>query len=173
MDVKYWHQRAVATKSAAHKILSAHELSPSRIIHLEGLLKRLSGTPVDVQDYFHEAITCLEQELYRASIVMSWAGHFNVFTESLVQKYEADIRSKRPKWKFRDAAELKESISEFQIIEIGKVVNFINRAQYRIFDGQLSLRNQCAHPTMFKPSMNSAIGYVDDMISQTLIYIKS
>jgi hypothetical protein len=38
--------------------------------------------------------------------------------------------------------------------------------------GQLSTRNQCAHPTLYKPSLNSAIGYVDEMIRQTIEYLK-
>lgn len=172
MDLDSIYQRARSAENAAHEILSQHELSPSRVIHLEALAKRLSGTPVDVQDYFQEAITCLEQELYRAAIVMAWAGHFNVFFEVLYKKHESDIRTERPKWKFKDIAELKEGYAESHILEVAKVVKFVKRAEFRVLDGQLSTRNQCAHPTMFKPSLNSAIGYVDDMISQTIKYIQ-
>lgn len=160
-------------EKAAHDVLSQHELSSSRIIHLEALSKRLSGAPVDVQNYFKEAITCLEQGLYRAAIVMAWAGHFNVFFEALYQKHEANIRNERPKWKFKDLSELKESYAEAQLLEVAKAVKFIKRAELRIMDGQLSVRNQCAHPTMYRPSHNSSIGYVDEMITQTIKFIQS
>lgn len=172
MDVLPLVRKSRLAKKAAHEVLSQHELSSSRIIHLEALSKRLSGAPVDVQNYFKEAITCLEQGLYRAAIVMAWAGHFNVFFEALYQKHEAEIRNARPRWSFKDLGELKESHAEAHLLEVAKVVQFIKRAELRIMDGQLSVRNQCAHPTMYRPSHNSAIGYVDEMITQTIKYIK-
>ncbi len=172
MDILPFVRKSRLAEKAAHEVLSQHELSSSRIIHLEALSKRLSGAPVDVQNYFKEAITCLEQGLYRAAIVMAWAGHFNVFFEALYQKHEADIRDARPRWSFKDLGELKESYAEAHLLEVAKVVKFIKRAELRIMDGQLSVRNQCAHPTMYRPSHNSAIGYVDEMITQTIKYIK-
>ncbi|CUU42987.1 hypothetical protein BVIRIDIS_20040 [Blastochloris viridis] len=133
--------------------------------------KRLSGTPVDVQDYFAEAISCLEGELYRSGIVLAWAGHFHVLTEVCYAKHEADLRTARPKWAFKDLAELKEQVAEANFLIAAKDVKFVSKPQLRILDGQLSLRNQCAHPTLYRPSMNAAIGYVDTMIRQTLTYL--
>ena len=172
MELQELIKRVMKAERTAHSILSKHEASPSRIIHLEDLVRRLSGSPIDVQDYFNEAITCLEQKLYRAAIVMSWAGHFHVFVEKLYKYHEADIRTIRSKWQFKDLSEFKENFAEAHILEAGKVVKFIKRADLRILDGQLSLRNQCAHPTMYRPTLNSSIGYVDQMISQTLSYLE-
>ena len=121
-----------------------------------------------MHDYFREAISCLENGLFRSGIVLGWAGYFHVFSECLFAKHEEDLRLARPKWQFRDLPELKETTSESQILVVAKDVKFIGRAQLRIADGQLSARNQCAHPTLYKPSMNAAIGYIDDMIRQTL-----
>lgn len=168
MDLEEVFHRANAAKRAANEILAAHELSPSRIIHLEDLLKRLSGEPVDVQVYFKEAIKCLELELYRPAIVMSWAGFFHCFMEAFFQKHEQKIRDKRGNWSFHDVSELKEATSESQLIETAKIIRFINKADARVLDGYLSKRNQCAHPTLYKPNMNEAIGYVDVMISRSL-----
>lgn len=173
MDLQKLALSSRIAEKAAHDVLAQHELSSSRVIHLEALARRLSGTPADVQDYFKEAITCLERGLYRAAIVMAWAGHFNVFFEALYHKHEADIRHERKRWKFNGLAELKESYAEAHMLEVAKVVRFINKAELRVLDGQLSIRNQCAHPTLYRPSHNSAIGYVDEMISQTIKYISS
>lgn len=170
-DIERWVTKVKKAEHDAHLLLSKHEASPSRVVHLEQLTRRLSGTPVDVQDYFKEAILCLEQKAYRAAVVMSWAGHFHVYTESLFTKHENQIKQNRPKWNFSDVDELKEKYPEAQIIEVAKVVKFTTRAQHRILDGQLATRNQCAHPTLFRLSRNPAIGYVDDMIQQTLGYL--
>lgn len=171
MGPEYWTAKASKARRAAHQALSKHESAASRVVLLEDLAKSLSGTPVDVQDYFSEAIACLEGELYRSGVILAWSGHFHVFSEVCYQQHEADIRAARPKWAFKDLAELKELAAEAQLLTVAKDVKFISKAQLRILDGQLSQRNQCAHPTLYRPSMNAAIGYVDDMIRQTLSYL--
>jgi len=171
MSLEDWVARAISAQRAAHLALAKHELSASRVVLLEDLLKKLSGSPVDVQDYFNEAIMCLEQGFYRSGIVLAWAGHFNVFSDTLFQKHEADIHAARPKWKFNDLSELKEQVAESQLLDAGKEVKFVSKATLRVLQGQLSSRNQCAHPTLYRPSMNFAIGYVDEMVRQTLSYI--
>ena len=172
MPYSNWLARALSARRAAHSILAKHERSASRVVLLEDLVKKLSAAPVDVQDYFSEAVTCLEQGLYRSVIVLSWAGHFHVFSESLFLKHETDIRTARQKWIFKDLSDLKEQIAESQLLDVGKEVKFISKANLRVLQGQLSVRNQCAHPTLYHPSMNSAIGYIDEMVRQTLEYIK-
>lgn len=172
MQFEDWAVRVGRARRAAHGALARHESSASRVVLLEDLSKHLSGTPVDVQDYFSEAISCLESELYRSGIVLAWAGHFHVYSEVCFQKHEADIRAARPKWTFRDLTDLKETIAESQFLIAAKDVRFTTRPQLRILDGQLSQRNQCAHPTLYRPSMNAAIGYVDAMIRQTLSYLR-
>jgi len=56
MDIITCVNRSLKARAQAHKILAEHESSASRVILLEDLLKKISGSPVDVQDYFKEAI---------------------------------------------------------------------------------------------------------------------
>jgi hypothetical protein len=114
---------------------------------------------------------CLEFGLFRAAIVLSWSGFFYVLLESNYLKSEAAIRQARPKWKFSDMEELKTSYPESQILDALKAAKLVGRAEIRVFQGQLSVRNQCAHPTLFRPSLNSALGFVDNMIRQTIAVI--
>ena len=88
MGLEDWTARASKARRAAHRALAKHESAASRVVLLEDLTKSLSGTPVDVQDYFSEAIACLEGELCRSGIVLAWAGHFHVFSEVCYQKHE-------------------------------------------------------------------------------------
>lgn len=81
------------------------------------------------------------------------------------------IRTARPKWSFKNITELREAIGESHLLVVAKDVKFITKSQLRKFDGQLSERNQCAHPTLYLPSMNAAIGYVDDMVRQTISFL--
>ena len=166
-----WLARSISARKASHNALAKHDGATSRIVVLEDLLKGLSGAPIDVQDYFGEAITCLEHGLFRSGIVLAWAGQFDVYSEMLFAKHEPDIRASRKKWVFSDLSDLKENYPEAQLLDVGKEVGFIKRPVLRMLQGHLSTRNQSAHPTLYRPSMNSAIGYVDEMIQHTLNYI--
>ncbi|QQR75335.1 MAG: hypothetical protein IPJ17_07095 [Holophagales bacterium] len=171
MGLEDWVQAAARARSAAHSALAAHEASASRVVLLEDLLKKLKAAPIDVQDYFREALDCLERGLNRSAVVLAWAGHFYVLSETMYRKHEADIRQVRPKWSFKDLADLKEQYAEAQLLDVAREVKFLGRAELRVLQGQLSHRNQCAHPTLFRPSSNFAIGYVDEMIRQTLLFL--
>ncbi len=166
-----WLQRARLATEEAHEILSKFEQTRSRIVHLDDLLRKLKTLPVDILSYFQESVECLEYDLRRAAIVMAWAGYFHVFSENLYTTHESDIRKMRPKWKFSDFDELKESRSESAIIDVAKEVKYIKKAFHRILQGHLSTRNQCAHPSTYRPTRNYAIGYVDEVINNTLILL--
>jgi hypothetical protein len=170
-DVRVWQRRTAGFVVDAHKLFARYEGSATRVIELRQLAKRLQGLPVDVESYFREAVDCLEHGFHRSATVMSWAGFFSVFMDAMYAKHEADIRSARNKWTFTDVTELKESQPESALIEVAKVVGFIKQAERRKYDGQLSTRNQCAHPTLYKPTPNEAIGFVDLMVSQTTRYV--
>ncbi len=99
-----------------------------------------------------------------------WSGFSELFLTSLYASHESDIRVKRSKWKFKDLTELKESAAESQLLDVAKEVGFINKANLRIFQGNLATRNQCAHPTLYSPSLNFAIGYVNELINLSKKY---
>jgi hypothetical protein len=169
--VQEWNRRAARAREDAHRILAGHERSvSSRVIILEDLMKRLAPLPIDVESYFKEAVKCLEVRLTRAAIVLSWSGFFQLFAERLYADYEQDIRANR-NWSFKDLSDLKEQRTEHAIIEVAKVVGMINNAKRRDYQGDLSKRNRCAHPTMYQPSLNTAIGFVDEMIREASDYI--
>jgi len=155
----------------AHRILAVHEASPSRVVLLEELPKQLSGLPVDVESYFMESIRCLELGCVRAGVVTAWCGFFEIFAVAMYRLHEADIRSKRPRWRFSDLTELKESVAEAQILDVSKEVAFIKKARLRVLQGHLATRNQCAHPTLYQPSLNQGIGYVDEVIGFAREYV--
>ncbi len=114
---------------------------------------------------------CIEHELYRLAIVTAWTGYFHTFSETLFSRHEKDIRVARDKWEFRDLAELKENHPESQLLDVAKEVRFINKSNLKVLQGQLSQRNQCAHPTAYRPTMNIAIGYIEELIQRTRSYI--
>lgn len=169
--IQSWLRKTKKLEQEAHNIFSKYESSSSRVILLRDLLKKLDSLPIDVKDYFTEAVECLERGYLRAATVMSWAGFFQVFTEKMFSLKEADIKAARNKWKFKDLTELKENYAESQILDVAKEVKFINKGLLRVLQGHLATRNQCAHPTLYKPSLNACVGFVDEMINKTIAYL--
>ena len=165
-------KRVERAEKEAHNVLSAHEASRSRIIFLEGLLRDISSLPVDVETYFRESIKCIEVGCVRAGMVLAWSGFFEILAERLLCDTESELRSKRPKWTFKDLSELKEQYPESQILDACKEVGLVKKSQLKVLQGHLSTRNQCAHPTVYSPSLNAGIGYVDELIALTKAYIK-
>jgi hypothetical protein len=162
-------QRTAKAKPEAHRILSQHERSASRVVIREGLLRRLSGLPIDVQDRYSEAVSCLERGLRRGAIVMAWAGHFHVYGGAASKPMRNGVRVARPKWFFRDATD-KENVVEAQILDVGKDVGFIGKPRLKVLQGRLATRNQRTRSISQCQSMNTAIGHIYDMLRQTISY---
>ena len=170
--VEEWQRRALVARNEAHQILAAHDsATKSRVVLLEKLLRQLGPLPVDVRDYFHEATTCLEHGLTRAAIVLAWSGFFYTISAVLYQQHEAQLRVQRPNWKFGSFEDLRESYGESGILDAVRAVNLITKSDLKQMQGQLSRRNQCAHPTLYRPSVNVALAYVDEMIEQTIKFL--
>lgn len=168
-DLSEWVSRANNAQSAANKMLADLGYLQGRVAGLNDIVSKLDCAPADVQEYFLEAVLCLRNDLTRAAIVFSWAGHFSLFCERLYAEKENAIRVARPKWDFSNKEELMEN-PEAQIIEVAKHadVKFIKKSKARMLDGWLSQRNLCAHPTVYKPDGNTAIGYVSSMVDEVL-----
>ncbi|OON67773.1 hypothetical protein [Hymenobacter sp. CRA2] len=172
--VAQWQQKAAAAQEEAHRVLAVHEGAvKSRVIVLEDVMRKLTASPLpsDVQDYFREAITCLEHDARRAAIVLSWAGFFYTICEKLYSQHEAALRMAYPNWQFTSFEELKETYNEFQLIEAMRKVSLISKPEMRQFQGLLAQRNQCAHPTRYQPSMNEALGFVSQVLDQAIRHL--
>ena len=169
--VNTWRKRVRKFETESHRLFAKYETSASRVVELKKLVRSLSGLPIDVEGYFREASDCLEFGSFRAAIVMSWAGFFSVFIDKMYRTREADIRSQYPRWRFGSVEELKEAQTENALLQAARALRFIRNPTFRIYDGQLSTRNQCAHPTLYSPKQNEAIGYMDLMVSQTKVYL--
>lgn len=162
-----WVKKVKKFESQANKILARSDSSiKSRVFEIRTTLKKLNSLPIDIQEYFKESIRCLENGLNRSAIVLAWSGFFYLFAEKLYADYLIELKKQRPKWNLTDFETFRESYTEHAIIEAGKVVGFINNSTKKELIGMLSKRNQCAHPTLYKPRTNISLGYVDDIFDK-------
>lgn len=169
-----WVSRAESAQLAANSVLAEIGDSKARVAFLKDVSSKLDNAPLDIREYFEEAVLCLQNDLTRSSVVLAWSGFFSIFCEKLFNDKASQIRDVHKKWSFTNSEEWKE-YPEAQIIEVAASpsVVFIKKSKKRMLDGWLSQRNQCAHPTVYRPTINTAIGYVDSMVDEVCSLLNS
>ena len=102
---------------------------------------------------------------------MSWAGLLYMIAEKLVNSYRKELASNYPKWKITSTRDLLEDVPEDQVLQAAKKVGLISNQKLNIYRGWLATRTQCAHPTLFQPSRNVALGFVDAVVAEISAFI--
>lgn len=77
------------------------------------------------------------------------------------------VKSLRTGWsKYKTIEELREDIPEYQLIEAAYEVKLLSKSEKKPILGLLSKRNECAHPSKFKPSLNESLGYISELLNR-------
>jgi len=158
--------KARAFEKEAHEILSIHEAAPSRVVVLEDTYHQLSNLSIRQDDLFRQALRCMKNALFRAAHVMAWAGFVDFLEEKLASDGLKKVRQKRPNWDVKSVEELRESVPEYQLIEVSRDVGLCTRIQTKALLGLLNKRNECAHPSDYYPDLNETLGYVSELLKR-------
>jgi len=162
-----YYNKARAFEEEALRILSKYDLSKPRVISLSATRKKLFQLTLKQQNLFDQAIRCAEFALSRSSIVMAWAGFIDYFEQKIAEDKLQKVYLARPNWqKYTSIEDIVDNIPEYQILEVGKEIGLIRKAEFKSLRGLLSSRNECAHPGTHAPSVNEAIGYISDLLQR-------
>lgn len=155
-------------ESKSHDIFSQHESSPSRIVYLNQSRKQLSNLSLQQEKLFEDALSCIEQKIYRASIVMAWAGFMDFLETKMSSDGLVRIKQVRPAWtKYTTIEEIRENVAtEHELIKVAKEIGLLTKAEMKRLHGELSRRNECAHPSQYSPDLNESLGYFAGLINQ-------
>jgi hypothetical protein len=159
-------QRTRAFERQAHEILSHAESAISRVITLEDSYKKLSGLSIKQDELFRQALRCIEHGLYRAAHVMVWAGFMDFIEEKLSIRKMKKLKIARSNWNYASMEELRENVSEYQIIEACKDVKLCRKNEVKALHGLLNKRNECAHPSDFYPLLNETLGFISELMQR-------
>jgi len=166
-DVENFILRAASFEVAAHAVFSSFDSSPSRVIELVEARKQLTILSLKQDDLMREALRAVEVDLLRPAIVMAWAAFMDFLEDKLASDNLAAVHAKRAAWaKHKSIDDLKENVSENQLIEVAKDVKVITKAEMKALHGLLSKRNECAHPTGYKPKLSEAVGFVAELLNR-------
>ncbi len=167
-----WIKKVEEFKSSAHKILGVHEESSSRIVSLRASYVSLKNLNLKQDDLFKQAFTCLEKGCFRAAHVMAWAAFMDFLEEKFFEDAGVKLRVTRPTWKANSVDDLREGITEFQIIDTTELVGLCTKSEKKALHGLLNKRNECAHPTDYFPGLNETLGYITEIFSRIESLVK-
>lgn len=140
------------------------ETSPQRVITAEKTLSTLTSLNVTQKDMLLQAVRCIQFGVFRAAVVLSWAGMVDYLEQRLAADGFQRLNSVRPKWNVSDVEDLRERFTEHATIEAARDAGLYGKALMKSLLGHLHTRNQCAHPSGYDPGLNEALGYLSDVL---------
>lgn len=109
----------------------------------------------------------MEVSLFRPAIIMAWAAFMDFLQEKLSADGLVRVHQKRPNWiKWTSLEDLRENVTEFQMLDAAREVRLLTKSETKALQGLLSKRNECAHPSGYKPGLNEALGYVSELLNR-------
>jgi len=157
-------KKAHSFEREAHVILSYHETSPSRVVLLDETYRELGQLSLRQDELFRQSLRCLEGQLFRAAIVMAWAGFMDYLEEKIISDNFNKLRKVRPNWTIKTVEDLREHVPEYQVVEACKDMALCSRNETRALLGLLNKRNECAHPSNYFPDLNESLGFISEVL---------
>lgn len=153
-------------ESEAHAILGTTDSATrSRVYTVDQFLMKLEGLSIQQQTLFREALFCVQYGLFRAAHITAWQAFIDYYYDYIIAGHLTIVQNNYPKWGVNTKDDLLE-LKDFQIIEAGQKLRIFNKREARTLYAMLAKRNDCAHPSGYNPTMNSSLGYVDDLMYQ-------
>jgi len=121
-----------------------------------------------VKDFIDESILCFGVLAYRAGIVFLWSGAIRTIHQACIDeghtKLNAALLKHDPKsrqvHKIEDFANVNDKLTLLVARELG----IFDKGQWKILQASLDLRNDCGHPTKYKPRENKASSFIEDVV---------
>ena len=165
--IEQFLSRANNFRNEARLILARHETSPERIITLSTSYAKLGALSLKQDELFRQGLRCIENSLFRAAHVLSWAGFMDFYEEKIASKKLKKLHRAYSAWsKYKTVDDLRENVAEYQLIQAGKTIGLLSGNQMKALHGLLNKRNECAHPSNYFPDLNDTLGYVSEVFKR-------
>ena len=169
-DVRKWNLSSVLqrTRGLAVRVPDGWELTLQGRKQVEALLGQISPSAsanvrtslrshlsslgnATTRAFVQEAIECLEQGHYRASVVLSWAGAISVLYDHVLggrlSDFNAEARRRNAKWHTAKTADDLATMKEKDFLDVLQTTSVLGKnVKVELQNSCLSLRNGCAHP---------------------------
>jgi hypothetical protein len=138
---------------------------PLRDVSLRQSRRQVQRLSLQQEDLLQESLACIEGGLYRAAHVTAWQAFIDLVSEALVTDRATEMYRLRPDIYQVTATEVRERLPEYDLITVAREVGLLTMAATKRSYGLLSMRNDCAHPSSYRPGLTDALGYVSELIA--------
>ena len=169
---RYWALHRTTEKKLDGISLGSESFNKVKT-ELSSLMKNLKNN--DQKEFLREAITCLQTNSIRASIVMTWLLTIDILYEYIVKNKLEDFNSalkKDSSSKSKKIITKKEDFNEIKdvdFIRIMRSVRIIDKNQKKILDQKLEFRNIAAHPNSIKITRLTVYEYIQNLMDNIIV----
>jgi hypothetical protein len=154
----------LANLEAAHRaLLGTVQVSKARAATVEATLLAIGKLPTMQQELLNEAAVAVRSGIYRSATVSAFAALVDGLHHRIDRKGALPKIAALRKWTLSTVDDLRE-YADFNVAEAAKDVAVITKAQMKTFHGLLHRRNQAAHPSGAKPTVDEALGYISECV---------
>lgn len=123
----------------------------------------------DTRNFVEEAIDCLEMELYRSAVVMSWVGAVSILydyvLENKLDDFNSEAKRRNPKWKIASTKDDLSLMKESDFLDVLASLSIIGKnVKEQLKNNCLSLRNACGHPNSFRIGRSMVEGHLETLL---------
>jgi integrase len=123
----------------------------------------------DVRGYLDEAVICLQHGSLRAAVVFVWSGAVRTLQDAALAKGETALNAALQKQDSR--VRTVRTVDDFgwvkdrTFLDALPDLGILDKGQKTTLVGALDLRNNCGHPTKYRPGVKKVSAYIEDVVS--------
>lgn len=122
----------------------------------------------DTKAFLEEAISCLENKLLRAAIVLSWVGAVAVLQQFVIAKhlaaFNAEALRRDAKWKTAKTTDDLSRMKEADFLQVLETLSIVGKNVKQELETSLKLRNACGHPNSLKIGESKVAAHVETLV---------
>jgi hypothetical protein len=134
---------------------------------LRDLLKDIEDD--NTKNFLKEAISCFENNNFRAAVVLSWIGAVSVLQNYVITNYLSDFnteaRRRDARWRNARTVDDLGRMKEIEFLNILVSISVLSKNVKQELEKCLILRNSCGHPNSYDIRENKVAAHMEDLIT--------
>jgi hypothetical protein len=118
--------------------------------------------------FVEESIQCLENNLLRAAVVLSWVGAVSLLYDQIItdhlSAFNAEALRRDSKWKSAKTTDDLSKIKEADFLNMLESLSIIGKNVKQELEQCLKLRNACGHPNSLKFGLRKVAAHIEVLI---------
>jgi hypothetical protein len=164
-------------KGRIGELISASPLNLNILATASKLRQLLSQVKnKDTQSFIQEAITCYENQQFRAAVVLSWVGAIAVLQDYVISNRLTDFNNQasqhsgyKNKWKPATNRDGLAFMQESDFLTVLQSIRILGKSTKQALDECLNRRNGCGHPNQFKIGEHSVTSHLEILLENVFL----